>query len=117
MAFATLAWQNAAASPPTEMAWRARAVTSCWGESFMGSTRLAVAKCARRTRRAFTLVELLVVIGIIAVLIAILLPALSAVRENARRTTCAANLKNWGMAAHAFAVQHKGVFPTAHRHT
>src|SRR6185436_11427717 len=32
-------------------------------------------------------------------------------------TTCAANLRNWGMAAHAFAVQHKGVFPTAHRHT
>ena len=70
-----------------------------------------------RARPAFTLVELLVVIGIIAVLIAILLPALNAARESARRTTCAANLKNWGMAAHNFAAQNKGVFPTAHRHT
>jgi prepilin-type N-terminal cleavage/methylation domain-containing protein/prepilin-type processing-associated H-X9-DG protein len=65
-------------------------------------------------RQGFTLVELLVVIGIIALLISILLPALARSREAANRIKCAANLRTIGQAAHIFAERHKGYFPRSY---
>ena len=65
----------------------------------------------RRPRRAFTLVELLVVIGIIAVLIGILLPTLSRARESAKRTACLSNLRELGNAFRLYAAGNKDVIP------
>ena len=67
--------------------------------------------CARRRRlrfAAFTLVELLVVIGIIAILIAVLMPALGRVRDQANGVKCSANLRTLMTGALMFAQDHKG---------
>ncbi|MCY2955274.1 MAG: prepilin-type N-terminal cleavage/methylation domain-containing protein [Planctomycetota bacterium] len=62
-------------------------------------------------RKAFTLVELLVVIAIIAVLIAILLPALSRVKRQSYRVACASNMRQVGIALLGYAQDYRGSFP------
>ncbi|HYO09957.1 MAG TPA: prepilin-type N-terminal cleavage/methylation domain-containing protein [Tepidisphaeraceae bacterium] len=63
-------------------------------------------------RRAFTLVELLVVIGIIAVLMGVLLPALAGARRSAQSVRCAANLRSLGAAVVLYANENRGAVPT-----
>src|SRR3954463_1105504 len=65
----------------------------------------------KQRARGFSLIELIIVIGIVTLLIAILLPAIARSREQANRTTCANNLRQWGIALRAYAAVNENAFP------
>jgi prepilin-type N-terminal cleavage/methylation domain-containing protein len=78
----------------------------------MATRRLAPAvNVPTEGRSAFTLVELLVVIGIIAVLIALLLPTLASARDQARTMLCESNLRQLGLGFNMYANDNKGNYP------
>jgi len=66
---------------------------------------------SREAGGAFTLVELLVAISIIALLLAVLLPSLSSARARAQQTTCAARLRQWGVAFGVYEIDNRGFWP------
>lgn len=69
----------------------------------------------RRRMLGFTLVELLVVIGIIALLVSVLLPVLGRAKDNANRVACLSNLRQLGLAFMMYAGENKGKFPVSAR--
>lgn len=75
----------------------------------------ACRRSASRSRCAFTLVELLVVIGIIAVLMGLLMPALSRARESSKRTACLSNLRQVYTLLQLYAQDNRDVVPIGYR--
>lgn len=73
-----------------------------------------MARCGRR-RFAFTLIEILVVVAIIALLVAILLPSLARAREQARQAVCGSNNRQIGIAMRIFGEEHKEYYPEHYR--
>lgn len=85
---------------------------------YIGTPSIPPPSPARRNRRcrpanapAFTLIELLAVMGVLAILISLLIPAFARARAAAETAACKSNLRMWGQAFHAYAADHKGRFP------
>ncbi len=83
---------------------------------FRGDQLASWSECSKQERwfacaAAFTLIELAIVVGILTILAALLLPALSRGKELSRATVCLSNLRQLGIAANVYAVDHEGTLP------
>lgn len=79
----------------------------------MSNSATSLTRKGRGRHRAFTLIELLVVVSIIALLVSILMPALSKAREQARRAVCGAHLHQCGIALFSYSGDNNGSVPMA----
>jgi prepilin-type N-terminal cleavage/methylation domain-containing protein len=88
------------------------------GESRVGEnhTRGLVYGVQRRRNGAFTLIELLVVISIVALLVALLLPALKQARAMAEQVVCVSNLRQLSLGGQGYIQDHKGIYPPVANH-
>lgn len=75
---------------------------------------MPMSRAARSRRRAFSLLELLVVLGVTWLLIALLMPAFSRLRESARRVACASNMHQIAIALESYARDHRNRFPNSY---
>jgi len=85
----------------------------CWNNGVWGAARSFRRPVVRSVLRGFTLVELLVVIGLISLLLALLVPSLQKARAAGRRVACVHNLKQIGLALDMYTSDHDGFFPCA----
>lgn len=85
-------------------------ISSRIGSGFESAFVGAVSSKRERVHSGFTLVELLVVISIIALLISLLMPVLGSVRGTAKAAVCASNMRQLGIANHAYSTDNKSVF-------
>jgi prepilin-type N-terminal cleavage/methylation domain-containing protein/prepilin-type processing-associated H-X9-DG protein len=78
-------------------------------------TCISCSKGSKRSQRGFTLIELLVVIAIISILASILFPVFARARENARRSSCASNLKQIGLSVMQYTQDYDEKYPMAYQ--
>lgn len=78
-----------------------------------GNLKRILSVARNRKRHGFTLVELLTVVAVIAVLAALLLPAVSRARENGQRASCINNLRQIGIAFNVYLLEHRDTYPAA----
>lgn len=86
-------------------------ISNGWGRCASPNRKIARGQRPGMSAPGFTLLELLVTMGIVAVLATLLLPAMAKVRSNGRRTACLNNFRQWCLAMHMYADDHNGNLP------
>ena len=104
---------SAAGKPPFQVRSQGKGTVRGRNRSqhFFRGGRSAEVKSKMKQKRAFTLVELLAVVGIIALLASLLFPALGTAKRKVRDVACLGNLKQWGIATALYATEHEDLLP------